>query len=425
MCAGLRCARQPWTEEDQDRERKRCLKQSDRRHYQLHKREKRDANRRHYQLHKEDFKRHYQLHKEDFKRKRQTQRQHRHAKIAQGSFIRDVLKCPVWPYERATRIVATELRRRCADAARQGNQTAAAAALRKAASDFRGKPKGKTAGADRLGILSAAVLGFERRERGDTGRRITWKDKPSEDRDIVNGLRVYKEFESGGFAGTVTDIDTYDVCTQTEVQSTATYRVVYEDGDHEAIYAAEVKKLARAYQSKFPSYLRVAKAGVVSHECKYACGFRGSKAVCKKHLPACPNAEKAKAAAIKAAEIKAEMIRELDGDGLAELLVAAAMGLEPGGDWDLRLPLRWDNSFVLHPGSCNQHPALALGCLYKCLPQAATWDETEDEVKRRLQPIPRERKTACYRRCSEQEQRRTPLLCCIPHMPNVLPPSTA
>jgi hypothetical protein len=272
----------------------------------------------------------------------------------------------VWPYERATRIVATELRRRCSDAVRKGNQAATAAALREAATEFRGTPKGKAASADRHGILSAAVLDFERRERGDTSRRITWE-------------------------------------------------------------AAEVRPLARAYQCKFPSQggtaAPVPTAGVASHDCENACGFRGSKAECKTHELACPEAKAAKAARTKAAEIKAEMERELDGDGLAELLVAAALGLEPGGNWDMRLPLAWDYSFVLHAEHCNQHPDLALACLYKCLPQAATWDETEDQAKRRLQPIPRERKTACYRRSPNKQRHRRPPY--IPHTPHaLLPPHT-
>jgi hypothetical protein len=134
------------------------------------------------------------------------------------------------------------------------------------------------------------------------------------------------------------------------------------------------------------------------HSCRNACGFHGSRASCEAHEPICPDSKAVKAAELKAAEIKAEMKTELDGDGLAELLVAAALGLEPGGDWDIGLPLAWDNSFVLKAQHCNQHPDLALGCLYKCLPQAATWGETEDQAKRRLQPIPMERKTACYRR---------------------------
>ena len=127
-------------------------------------------------------------------------RRQEQGKIDQGFNVRDVLKSPVWPYERATRIVATELRRRCADAVRRGNQAAAARTLREAAADFRGKLKGKAFCADtKLKILDAAVLNFKRSERGECGRIITWESRPQDEHDISIGLQVYREFHDGGY----------------------------------------------------------------------------------------------------------------------------------------------------------------------------------------------------------------------------------
>ena len=69
---------------------------------------------------------------------------------------------------------------------------------------------------------------------------VFWTDRPSRERDITLGTRVYKKFQGTGFQGRVTDLKTEGAKDRPEGVNYL-YHVTYEDEDHEDMSAAEVR----------------------------------------------------------------------------------------------------------------------------------------------------------------------------------------
>ena len=79
----------------------------------------------------------------------------------------------------------------------------------------------------------------------ETAKPVSWEDRPEDEKDITLGTKLHKEFPGhGSFTGTITGINTLEKGETTRF----TYKVTYEDGDKEELFADEVRPLVQKYQ---------------------------------------------------------------------------------------------------------------------------------------------------------------------------------
>ena len=72
-----------------------------------------------------------------------------------------------------------------------------------------------------------------------------WSSQPKEEKDISLGTKIRKTFEGyGTFDGVVVDLDTHDLPGGTQ---RFMYKVKYEDGDSEQLYASQLRPLRDLY----------------------------------------------------------------------------------------------------------------------------------------------------------------------------------